>query len=150
MPSIKDGLSDSKIKELTTEQFKPGSVFLQYVDDLKKDSKMFIIIAVNATEYQVATVYINSIINENFIKTPDQKNIQYLLHQSRNTFLKYDSYADMDNIRFRDYNQVQELLKENKIKPLGNVDSYDFDFMLKKIRNSRVISPYIKRKCGLI
>jgi hypothetical protein len=116
-------------------------------------SKRFVIVGIaeNDSENSIlGAVFINTLPNQNVIKTPHLKMLQLPISAKSNNFLDHDSFLDCSQIHEYEYPFIKEqLLNEPKLI-LGKLNQQDFIKMLDLLQNAQTIAPKLLKKYGLI
>lgn len=149
MSSLGDLLRDDTRKALISSQIQPGAVFLIYDQKAQKD-KFIVILGVDSSNLIVGSLYINSEINPNVIRTEEQKSLQFKIKSSDYPFLKHNSYIDTAAIQKREQGGLVEVLFKKNGRLRGQIDRNDFDNLRSIMSLSRIISTADKRDFGII
>lgn len=119
-------------------------------------SKRFVIVGITENESDesnqsiLGAVFINTLPNQNVIKTPHLKMLQLPISAKSNDFLDHDSFLDCSQIHEYEYPFIKEqLLSEPKLI-LGKLNQQDFIKMLDLLQNAQTIAPKLLKKYGLI
>ena len=149
MSSLGDLLRDESLSGLISSQIQPGAVFFIFDQNTQKD-KFIVILGIDTHKIIVGSLYINSEINPNVIRTKEQKSRQFKLKCSDYPFLKYDSYIDTSYIQKRRYANLIDILVAKKGVWQGEIKERDFDYLRSIMSVSRIISTADKRDFGII
>jgi hypothetical protein len=74
----------------------------------------------------------------------------YTLTKKEYNFLKYDSHVGCDFISDRPIDEIRKFLINNPRNILGEITDFQHIQILQKLKDSRVITPKLKKKYGLI
>ena len=149
MSSIGDSLQDKTRKELISSQIQPGAVFFLF-DEFAKKEKYVVILGVDNECIMVGTLYINSEINTNVIRTAAQRELQFKLKCSEYSFLSYDSFVNTSYILKRKFEVLVDSICENNGGYIGQITERDFGNLRSIMSLSREISRADKKDFGLI
>lgn len=120
-----------------------GSVLKLYVKDTKPPKeKRFIIVGKNIDGLCLATVYINSEINENINYSPELKELHLPFQAAGRTYLDHDSFVDCSEFVIREQKEIEYAIKNRPGVVIGTLCEMD----LTAVRNKLINSPKIKRK----
>lgn len=126
-----------------------GSVLKLYVKDTKPPKeKRFIIVGKNIDGLCLATVYINSEINEKINYTPELKKLQLLFQVTGRDYLDYDSFVDCSELVIRDKKEIEEVIKNRPGIVIGKLCDSDLSAIRSEIINSPKIKGKDKKKYG--
>lgn len=149
MSSIGDSLQDKTRKELISSQIQPGAVFFLF-DEFAKKEKYVVVLGVDKECIMVGTLYINSEINTNVIRTTAQRELQFKLKCSEYSFLSYDSFVNTSYILKRKFEVLVDSICENNGVYIGQITERDFGNLRSIMSLSREISRADKKDFGLI
>jgi hypothetical protein len=96
MSSLGDFIPSENIKNIISMQIQPGAVFLLYDKNAGKH-KFIVILGVDAARVCVGTLYINSEVNTNVIRTLEQRHLQFRIKARDYDFLDHDSWINASN-----------------------------------------------------
>jgi len=130
-------------------QIQPGAVFLIY-DEIAEKEKFIVILGVKEDKICVGTLFINSDINANVIRTLEQKHLQFRIKAKDYNFLHHDSWINASKIIRRDYKDLIKIFEVKKGEYKGELNSKDFDYLRSLMANSPMISKAEKIEFGLI
>ncbi len=149
MSSLMDSLPEEKLKEIISSQIQPGAVFF-ISDQIAQKNKFIVILGIGPNKIMVGTLFVNSEINYNVIRTLDQQQLQFKIKSSDYEFLDHDSYINASLIHKRDFDALLNIIIVKKGRWMGRIIEKDFD----NIRSIMAVSPEIttieKREFGLI
>lgn len=148
MNSLRDSLSSKGLRDLIFSQIQPGAVFF-IPDHIANKNKFIVILGISADRIYVGTLFINSEVNENVIRTLGQRNLQYTLKASKYDFLDHDSYINASIIHKRDINDLIEIIIAINGEMRGNIETTEFDYIRSMMAESKLISKAEKKEFGL-
>lgn len=143
-----DFLRDDTRKELISNQIQPGAVFFLFEEFAQKE-KFIVILGINPDNIIVGTLYINSEINPNAIRTAAQRELQFKLRCSEYSFLSYDSFVNTSFILKKRFGDLIHTICEKIGRYVGQITERDFGNLRSIMSISREISPADKRDFGI-
>lgn len=132
------------------EELQIGMVLRLFVKDTNPPKiKRFIIVGMSNDGVSLASVYINSEINE-FVNYSIELKSQHLFFElkTREGYLDHDSYVDCANLVMRDYEEMLNSVKKRPEACLGSVSANDLNLISRKIIESPSIKGKYKKKFG--
>lgn len=148
MSGLGDFLRDDTRKELISNQIQPGAVFFLFEEFAQKE-KFIVILGINPDNIIVGTLYINSEINPNAIRTAAQRELQFKLRCSEYSFLSYDSFVNTSFILKKRFGDLIHTICEKIGRYVGQITERDFGNLRSIMSISREISPADKRDFGI-
>jgi hypothetical protein len=146
--SIADAFPDDIKEEYSKRNIKVGSVIKAYLKETKKE-KRFVIISINEKEFVVATVVIDSKINQNIFPTEELQDLLLPISVAGRPYIEYDSFVDCSQLFPREIGALEKILKNNPSACLGSVSDIDLKEIKIRAKKSRKISIADKKKFGL-
>ena len=107
--------------------------------------KFFVIIGVNKNLI-AGFFYVNSEINRNVNRKPEQLKMQYEISCDDYKFLEYDSYICATEIQFINKNLLSEGIKSGNVKIKDTLKPEHLSELLELARNSKLFSPVEKKE----
>lgn len=111
--------------------------------------KFFVIIGICEDSISVASVFINTEVNENVNFSEYLKSLQYEITQIKYPFLTYNSFVDCSQIYVHNFEQLKEEITNSPEIICGLMEDGCFANIHYKCTQSKKINPYNKRKYGL-
>lgn len=149
MSSIGDFLRDDTRKQIISDQIQPGAVFFLFEENAKKE-KFVVVLGVDSDCIIVGTLYINSEINPNVIRTPAQRELQFKLKCAEYTFLNHDSVVNASFILKKKFSELVNSICERDGRHVGQISERDFGNLRSIMSISREISRADKQNFGII
>jgi len=148
MSTLVESLSLEELTSLYSSQIQPGAVFF-IRDHVAQKEKFIVILGIDACRVSVGTLFINSEVNSNVIRSPEQRKLQYTLTASKYNFLNYDSKINASVIIKRDLDlMIKILIARNGILQ-GMIEISDFDYIRSIMAESKLFSKAEKQEFGL-
>lgn len=120
-----------------------GQILHSDIFDSIDHGKFFVVMGVTEDEV-VGFFYINSDINR-FINTKEEQlQMHILIRESDYGFLKHDSFICATSIVRYPKAQMIESIQCNRTKHVDTLHDEDMEFLLQKVRNSRLYSKHDK------
>lgn len=151
MGTLGDAFPDSFKKDYSERNIKVGSVIISLdrsTIPIPKE-KRFVIIGETPDHIALGTIYINSEINFNVIRTQDLRDLQFEVLAEGRDYLDHDSYIDCSKIKLRNKAELLQLLKDKPEACLGEVSTHDLALIIQNVRGAITISPAEKASIGL-
>lgn len=127
-----------------------GSVLRTHVTDTNPPKlKRFIIVGFCPQGVSVATLYINSDINNNVFPTEELKSLHYFLAKNNREILDYDSHVDCSSLKEKNYQWLHEIIIQEPRCVLGTIEQSELKEIRGILRASKTISLRDKKKYGL-
>jgi len=127
-----------------------GSVLKLYVKDTTPPKeKRFIIVGEKIDGLCLATVYINSDINEKINYTPELKELHLPFQARGRAYLDHDSFVDCSEFVIRERNEIEFAIKNRPGVVIGKLCDMDLATVKNKIINSPKIKGKDKKRYGL-
>jgi hypothetical protein len=130
------------ISELTI-----GRVFELYLDDQARPpkAKISVIVGISDDGSEFATVFINSLINMNFINSPELEALQVEIQPGgARKFINHSSYIDCSSLKTRFPGNVIDEINNDHGEMHGLLPQEDLRRVIELIKNADSISPYYK------
>jgi hypothetical protein len=151
MANLGDFFSDDLKNKFATQNIKPGAVIKCFVKNTNPPKeKRFIILGIDETGNLVGSVFINSHINWNVIKTQELAQLQHYVKKDDNDYLDWDSYVDCSELIELPHADIVISLRNNPKNVLGNVTAEDFKEIKANVIKSPKIRPKVLKKYKLI
>ena len=126
-----------------------GSIISGLVDGIDH-GKYFIVAAIPYDKRQIATVFINSGINLNVLRTPELQALQIEINPvDYPVFLTHRSYIDCSKIVERDFTVIENYLLARPECELGILSHEHLQKVIDYLSDADSISPKTKRRFGL-
>lgn len=129
---------------LIGDTIRRGQIFHSSIFQDINHGKFFVVIGVTETEV-AGFFYINSKVNTNVQKKPDQLAMQYLIKAADYPFLKYDSYINATNVITRSKDELTKSIEEGRTCLVSSMNDDHLDDLLDKVRGSKLFSPIDKK-----
>ncbi len=127
-----------------------GCVLKTHVDDTHPPKiKRFIVVGKDDKSVSLATIYINSEINENVNWSIEQKALQLEFDTANRAYLNHKSYVDCSKLYFKDYSIINGTAKENPQIIIGQVSDNDMRLITETLANAITIKGKYKKKYGI-
>jgi hypothetical protein len=131
------------ISELTI-----GRVFELYKDDMSRPPKPKLSVVVGLTDdgSEFATVYINTLINMNFINKPELESLQVEIEPGpTRSFIKHTSYIDCSALKTRFPGSVIDEINNSNGKMHGLLPREDIKCVIELLQKADSIPSYYKK-----
>ena len=110
--SLGDFFPDSFKEEFALRNLLIGSVLKLHVKETNPPKeKRFIVVGKSIDGLCLATVYINSGINQNINCTPELQSLHQFFDVQGREYLDHDSYVDCSTIYIRNHDEIHDALK---------------------------------------
>ena len=136
-------------EEYAERNIEIGSVIKLFVKDTDPPKeKRFIVVGFSEDRLILATVFINTEINENVLWCQELE-IQNLFFESAGReYLEYPSYIDCSKLVQRDYSEIERAVIAKPDAVLGKVCPEDWQLIKETIIHSTTIKGKYKKKFG--
>lgn len=129
---------------LIEETVRRGQIFHSSMFDDIDHGKFFVVVGV--TKDSVAGFfYVNSRINANVIRKPEQHEMQYMILARDYDFLRYDSYINATNIITRSKAELSRSISEGATILISSLKEEHMSELLAKARKSKLFSNIEKK-----
>ncbi|MBS3770791.1 MAG: hypothetical protein KGY69_11095 [Bacteroidales bacterium] len=127
---------------------KIGTVLRLYVKDITPPKpKRFIVVGFTDDKSELATVFINSNINEKVNWSIEHQNAQIKLPKDK-PFLERKSYVDCSELKQWSVMYLESKVKNNPEYIIGELEKDDLDKILNNIKYSQIIKGKYLKKYG--
>ena len=125
--SLGDFFPETFRQEYASRNLEIGSVLKLYVKDTKPPKeKRFIVVGKTIEGLCLATVYINSEVNDNINFTPELKALHLFFQASGRDYLDHDSYVDCSQFVVRKQSEIQLAVINRPEAVIGKLSNEDF------------------------
>ncbi len=132
------------------ENIEVGQVLKMHVQDTTPPKeKRFIVIGFSPDETLLATVYINSNINERINWSAEQQALQVEFNSDGRNYLNKKSYIDCSKLTERKTEDIGSVIDSNPEAIIGYLSEADYERIAEAIRSAPTIKGKYKKKYGL-
>lgn len=138
--------------ELMDDRLSIGSVIFEFVYNTHPPKeKYYIIVGQSEDKIALATVFINTSINQYFRSKPDLLKLHLPLHAADYPFLKWDSHVDCTDIQERRTEDVAKCINSatGRNGYCATISDTELNNILIALDASRLMSPIKKKKFGI-
>lgn len=129
---------------LIGDTIRRGQIFHSSIFQDINHGKFFVVIGVTETEV-AGFFYINSHVNTNVQKKPEQLEMQYLIKASDYPFLRYNSYINATNIITRSKHELSKSIEEGRTCLMSSLREDHLEDLLCRVRDSKLFSRIDKK-----
>lgn len=128
-----------------------GLIFLSYVPDIRpvKKPKIQIVVGITTDRSSVATVFVNSGVNEKVHDTDEGRRLQIKLEAESRGYLKCDSYVDCTKIKGRETCRLMELISNSKKRFYCKISNEDLRRVRDGLCSSNIVTKEENKRYGL-
>lgn len=127
-----------------------GCVLKLFVNDTNPPKiKRFVIIGKNKENLSLASVYINSTINQNVNWSTEQKALHLEFECNGRSYLDHKSYIDCSKLYFKDLNEIEEAVEKRNDAIIGYVSEEDLELIISTVSRATTIKGKYKKKYGI-
>ncbi|WP_031529961.1 hypothetical protein [Dyadobacter crusticola] len=147
--SLGDHFPESFREEFAERNVEIGCVirlFLKWTVPPKE--KRFVIVAIGNDQVSLATVLINTALNENVNFSDELKSLHIPIDIAGRKYLDHRSYIDCTDLHEERIDHIKSALQSDPANYLGKISDDDLVKVQRLIMASKTIKPYKKKKFG--
>ena len=151
MTSLSDAFPDHERSRFAADSLRIGAVIKAFVrDTTPPKEKRLIIIGESLQDQTVASIYINTRLNERVFPTPYLQSLNPRFEAAGRPFLDHDSHIDCTELQIHHKTHLVDLVREDPTCLLGELADNDLQHLVQLLRSANTIKPSTKRKYGLM
>ncbi|MXV14314.1 hypothetical protein [Hufsiella ginkgonis] len=150
MTSLADAFSNEERARFANDSLAIGVVIKIFVvDTTPPKEKRVIVMGESFDRLLVATVYINTELNENVFPTDELKSLNPQFLSENRDYLAHDSYVDCSNLHPIKKELLANIIAGDPSRVLGNLSGDDLKQLRSVIKSAKTIKPSLKKTFGL-